>query len=117
MGHATSLVVPEKPTEALTGQLRADFCSGENNKNALKCLQIPANMKPRKPASQEPQGEMFRTELAHLIDPAHPLARLAGVVDWQGFEEAFSPLYDEGTGRDCDPVDGGAALPQAICTN
>ena len=56
-------------------------------------------MKPQKPASQQPQGDLYRTELAHLIDPEHPLAKLAGVVDWSRLDQAFSPLYSEGAGR------------------
>lgn len=61
-------------------------------------------MKPRKPASHEPQGELFRTALEHLINPEHPLARLAGVVQWAQFDAAFSPLYDEGNGRPAIPT-------------
>jgi len=56
-------------------------------------------MKPRKPANQEPQGELYRVELEHLIDLDHPLAKLARVVEWKKFDEAFTPLFDEGTGR------------------
>lgn len=56
-------------------------------------------MKPRKPSSQEPQGDLYRTELVHLIDLEHPLAKLAGVVDWSRLDQAFSPLYSEGAGR------------------
>jgi transposase, IS5 family len=56
-------------------------------------------MKPRKPSSQEPQRELFRVELIHLIDLEHALAKLAGVVDWSKFDAAFEPLFDEQTGR------------------
>lgn len=56
-------------------------------------------MKPRPSSSQEPQGELFRVELVQWIDLHHPLARLAGVVDWPQFDAAFAPLYDPGNGR------------------
>src|SRR5215469_1070109 len=56
-------------------------------------------MKPRKPLNQEPQGELYRVELEHLIDLDHPLAKLARVVEWKKFDEAFTPLFDEGMGR------------------
>ena len=49
-------------------------------------------MKPRKPSSQDPQGHLYRVELRQLIDLAHALAKLAVVVDWTRFDEAFSPL-------------------------
>lgn len=56
-------------------------------------------MKPRRPGNEEPQGELFRTELAHLINPDHPLAKLALVVNWTRLDEVFSPLYVEEVGR------------------
>ncbi len=61
-------------------------------------------MQPRNPSSKEPQSELFRIELVHLIDLAHPLARLAGIVEWSRFDQSFSPLYDEGTGRPAIPT-------------
>jgi IS5 family transposase len=61
-------------------------------------------MKPRKPASEEPQGELFRIELAQLINLEHPLARLASVVEWEQLDQCLSPLYDEGLGRPAIPT-------------
>jgi transposase, IS5 family len=61
-------------------------------------------MRPRRSSSEEPQGELFRTELIHLIDLNHPLARLARVVDWARFDAAFEPLYEEGNGRPAIPT-------------
>src|SRR5512142_2302781 len=61
-------------------------------------------MKPRRPSSEEPQGELFRVELAQLIDLNHSLARLTGGVDWAQFDAAFAPLYDEGNGRPAIPT-------------
>jgi IS5 family transposase len=56
-------------------------------------------MTPRKPTREEPQGELYRIELEHLIDLDHALAKLARIVEWGKFDEAFTPLYDEGNGR------------------
>lgn len=61
-------------------------------------------MKPRRSSAQEPQGELFRVELAQLIDPQHPLVRLSAAVDWAQFDRAFAPLYDAGNGRPAIPT-------------
>jgi IS5 family transposase len=61
-------------------------------------------MKPRKPSSEDPQGHLYRTELSQLIDLAHPLAKLAALVDWSRFDEVFTPLYDPGQGRPAIPT-------------
>lgn len=42
---------------------------------------------------------MYRTELINLINLEHPLARLGRTVQWERFDEAFTPLYDPGNGR------------------
>ena len=52
------------------------------------------------PKSSPPeQPELFRSALANLVDPKHPLVRLAGLVDWDRFAAAFGPLYRDGIGR------------------
>jgi transposase, IS5 family len=56
-------------------------------------------MRPQNPSCKEPQGELYRTELINLINLEHPLARLARTVQWERFDEAFTPLYDPGNGR------------------
>lgn len=56
-------------------------------------------MRPRNPASEQPQSELFRTELAQLIDLDHALVGLAAIVNWSQFDEAFSPLYVDDFGR------------------
>ncbi len=50
-------------------------------------------MRPRKSASEDPQGALFKTELRYLVDEGHPLVRLAGEVDWQQLEVAFGSAY------------------------
>lgn len=52
-------------------------------------------MKPRKSASADPQGALFKTELRHLVDERHPLVKLAGEVDWSSFEESFGQAYSD----------------------
>ena len=39
------------------------------------------------------QRELFRPMLADMIDKGHESALLADKIDWQYFEDAFSPLY------------------------
>ena len=45
-------------------------------------------MRPRKPAST-PQPDLFREALAAMIDARHELVRLARLIDWTRFDEAF----------------------------
>ncbi len=52
-------------------------------------------MKPPKRAVEGPRGALYKTELVHLVDAAHPLVRLAGEIDWVGFETAFGAAYAE----------------------
>jgi len=62
-------------------------------------------MKPPKSRVEDPQGALFRTELAPLVHAAHPLVRLAGEIDWVGFETAFGSAYaDSKVGRPPAPT-------------
>ena len=54
-------------------------------------------MPPKSPPPEQP--ELFRSSLANLVDPRHPLVRLAALIDWQHFADAFGPLYRDGVGR------------------
>src|SRR5688572_16211308 len=54
-------------------------------------------MPPKSPPPEQP--ELFRSSLANLVDPRHPLVRLAALIDWQHFAAAFGPLYRDGVGR------------------
>jgi IS5 family transposase len=38
---------------------------------------------------------MFRNRLENMIDMRHELVRLARLINWQRFDEAFGPLYAE----------------------
>ena len=52
-------------------------------------------MRPKQPKA-EPQEDLFRARLQNLVDPRHPLVRLAGLIDWGRFETAFGALYVDG---------------------
>jgi IS5 family transposase len=54
-------------------------------------------MRPKSPPPEQP--ELFRSALMNLVDPRHPLVRLAGLIDWHRFAAAFGPLYRDGVGR------------------
>jgi transposase, IS5 family len=58
-------------------------------------------MKPPQSPDCEAQGEprMKKTQLARLINPEHPLLKLAQTIDWQNFDEHFEISYSTQTGR------------------
>lgn len=49
-------------------------------------------MKP-KPQVRQTQRELFRVELEHLVDAAHPLVKLGQQIDWAVFTERLGPTY------------------------
>ena len=54
-------------------------------------------MGPKKP---EPRSDdLFRMRLENLIDPNHPLVRLAEHIDWPVFEQQWGALFESGRGR------------------
>ena len=48
--------------------------------------------------------DMFRQELANLIDMRHVLVKLAQMIDWSSCEERFGGLYAAGVGRPGHPI-------------
>ena len=56
-------------------------------------------MMTRNKTSTPHQGDLFKIFLRDLVDPAHPLVRLAGQVDWKQFEEALAPVFADEQGR------------------
>lgn len=54
-------------------------------------------MKP-KPTKHDPQRELFRVELVNLVDPKHPLVRLAGSINWAVFEEQLGKTFSDRVG-------------------
>jgi transposase, IS5 family len=55
-------------------------------------------MRPKEPSPSDTL-ELFRSRLETLIDPRHPLVRLAALIDWRRFEEVFGTLYADQVGR------------------
>jgi hypothetical protein len=60
-------------------------------------------MRPKQPDPKEPDG-LFRARLSQQLDMRHPLVRLAGVIDWAGFEDRFGELYHPHVGRPGVPI-------------
>jgi IS5 family transposase len=59
-----------------------------------------------KPASSQPnhtQLDMFRPRLLDIINPAHPLVKLADSIDWGVFENHLKPVFGD-TGRSAKSV-------------
>ena len=54
-------------------------------------------MQPKPPPPEQP--ELFRSALGNMVDPKHPLVRLARLIEWERFATAFGPLYRERVGR------------------
>jgi transposase, IS5 family len=47
------------------------------------------------PTPADGEADMFRNRLDNIIDMRHELVRLAGLIDWKRFDEAFGGLYAE----------------------
>ena len=45
-------------------------------------------MRPKRPAAEDRQDDLFRLRLEAIIDPRHPLVRLAAAIDWPVFDAA-----------------------------
>jgi IS5 family transposase len=56
-------------------------------------------MKCRSHERDEPQRELFRVELVRIVNPEHPMVRLADEFDWSGFEVALDAMWTDGKGR------------------
>lgn len=50
------------------------------------------------------QMNLFGTDLLEQLDPRDPLLKLAGIIPWDDFEEAFSVHYTQGTGAPSKPI-------------
>jgi IS5 family transposase len=51
-----------------------------------------------------PPEDLWRARLSQQIDLRHPLVRLAGLIDWKGFEARFGKLYHPQLGRPGVPI-------------
>ncbi|MGB5723424.1 MAG: IS5 family transposase [Parasphingorhabdus sp.] len=54
-------------------------------------------MRPEQP--QAPSSDLFRSSLEAILDPEHELIKLAALIDWDRFDDAFGPYYHERKGR------------------
>lgn len=54
-------------------------------------------MRPKK--SEPSSHDLFRSSLEAILDPEHELIRLAGLIDWDRFDDAFGAYYHEAKGR------------------
>lgn len=65
--------------------------------------------------TQTAEGDLFRHELANIINLRHPLVLLAQKIDWTACEHRFGGLYAAGVGRPGHPIRlmVGAATAQA----
>lgn len=61
-------------------------------------------MNPKASAHADPQRDLFRIELQHLVDRRHPLVQLADQIQWSAFAAAFAPLFCADNGRTACPV-------------
>lgn len=60
-----------------------------------------------KPPLGEPtpaQPDLFRPRLLDIVNPAHPLVRLADAVDWAAFEKSLAPCFSGQAGRTAKPI-------------
>lgn len=53
-------------------------------------------MKPQSPGQDDLL--LFQAHFDQLLNPAHPLLKLAGQIDWAAFDDAFGELYCEDNG-------------------
>jgi len=60
-------------------------------------------MRPNRPDPIEP-ADLFRARLSQQLDQRHPLVRLAGLIDWDVFEDRFGQLYHPHVGRPGVPI-------------
>jgi IS5 family transposase len=56
------------------------------------------SMRPKEPTGGD-DLDLFRARLENIVDQRHPLVRLAALIDWSRFDEAFGALYSDGVGR------------------
>jgi len=56
-------------------------------------------MKPKKSPQKRRQKDLFRPELAKMIDPSHGLVKLAKAVNWDRMDEVFGDTYCPDNGR------------------
>ncbi|ACL03018.1 transposase IS4 family protein [Desulfatibacillum aliphaticivorans] len=56
-------------------------------------------MKPRQSPVKDQQQDLFKVELARIVDPNHPLVKLSKAVNWDRLDEVFGETYCPDNGR------------------
>jgi len=56
------------------------------------------------PKPKDNQNFLFTSRLEQILNPEHPLFKLADAIDWSEFEKTFGELYDPGHGRPAKPI-------------
>lgn len=56
-------------------------------------------MKPQAAPSQQAQSDLFKSELAAIVAPDHPMVKLAQTVDWENLDQVFGKTFSEDKGR------------------
>ena len=56
-------------------------------------------MKPQQEVSTGYQGDFFRTELSRMVNPKHPMVKVAAGMDWEAFETALEQTWYPELGR------------------
>lgn len=54
--------------------------------------------------NKNPNQVSFLSTFEEILDRKHGLYKLANKIDWNVFEQAFSPLYSSGKGRPAKPI-------------
>ena len=54
-------------------------------------------MRPKQPETAN--DDLFRSSLEAILDPGHELIRLAELIDWERFDDAFGAYYHDRKGR------------------
>lgn len=54
-------------------------------------------MRPAKPAPES--ADLFRASLEAILGPEHELIRLAALINWERFDDAFGAYYHPAKGR------------------
>lgn len=57
-----------------------------------------------RPKRQNSQAMLFTSRLQQMLNDRHPLYKLANIIDWSEFDNAFGKLYDPGFGRPAKPT-------------
>lgn len=56
-------------------------------------------MKPKHSPQRSNQHDLFRSALANMINPGHPLVKLSKAVDWKRLDDVFGETYCPDNGR------------------